>query len=207
MNKTGKMEVVLIDCEDKVLNVVSMSGLKFCDRFIITVGTIIAPFLKDETDFSNSTDELNKKFTFFVTTINVDGVLIRYRANISAVFESANLKTSLDLFRGWTIGFSNNPLENKMLSVFFILDIDCIKNKLVMRELGHLKAKMLNLRREIFKGREILVESVPFGNKHFINSHSCGIVSNVLGKNNCFILSDCPTVPGSEGSPVFFKDQ
>lgn len=206
VNKT-EMEVVLIDCEDKASNVVSKSGFKFCDRFIITVGSLILPFLKYKIDFTN-TAELNKKFRFFVTK-NINGGYVRYEAKVAAVFESGNVKNCVnDIFGGWTLDSSKDAaLAKQVLPVIFILYVDhdfCVKDDL-NKELRALMIKTMSFEQEIIKGCEVLVDSVPFGNKYFFNNYSCGIVSNVLGKNNCFILSDCPTVPGSEGSPVFLK--
>ncbi|XP_053594168.1 peroxisomal leader peptide-processing protease isoform X2 [Microplitis demolitor] len=53
------------------------------------------------------------------------------------------------------------------------------------------------------RGDDVQVESTPFGNPVFINSVSKGIVSNVLGVNNCIMLTDANAVPGCEGGPVY----
>lgn len=203
------MEVVLVDCEDKASNVVSKSGFLFCERFIVTVGSLILPFFKqkEQARFSCDVTKINERLRFFVTRSG----FVRCDAKVSAVFESENVKNCFgEIFGQWSIdSFENTLVAKKSLALFVILDISggvCTGN-VVIDELVALRTKIRGLEGEVFKGREILTESVPFGNKHFINSQSCGIVSNVLGEKDCFILSDCPTVPGSEGSPLYLKKE
>ncbi|XP_076302823.1 peroxisomal leader peptide-processing protease-like [Lasioglossum baleicum] len=54
------------------------------------------------------------------------------------------------------------------------------------------------------KGAIVELVSTPFGNPFFVDSVSRGIIGNLLGTDNCLILMDLTSFPGSEGSPVFF---
>lgn len=202
------MEVVLVECEDKASNVVSKSGFLFCDRFIVTVGSLLLPFSKQKVQSSLlgcDVAKIRKHLQFFVTRNNFE----RCEAKVTAVFESANVMNCFgEIFEEWSVNsFEDKFFVKKSLALFVILDIgwDVSTENNVINELVALREKIGGLESEVFKGREVMVESVPFGNKHFINSQSCGIVSNVLGVKGCFILSDCPTVPGSEGSPLYLK--
>lgn len=191
------MEVVLVDCEDKTSNnVVSKSGFKFSNTHIITVGSLITPFLQQK--------QMN--IQFFVTR-NSNGNLFRQEAVILRTFKSEIANTCVhELFGEWSIDSSENSnFAKQSLCLFVILSLDFDTKSDVRDALAGLRRVVGGFKKQIFKGREVFVESVPFGNKYFINNHSCGIVSNVVGRNNCFVLSDCPTVPGSEGSPMYFK--
>lgn len=188
------MEVVLVDCEDETSsNVVSKSGFKFSNTHVITVGSLITPF---------AAKQKHTNLQFFVTKNN-NGKLLREKAVILKTFESEIAKSCVNvLFGEWSIDSSENSSSAKQsLCSFLILSLhfetEC--------DFGSLRRMMVGFETQIFKGREVFVESVPFGNKYFINNQSCGIVSNVVGRNNCFVLSDCPTVPGSEGSPMYLK--
>lgn len=184
------MEVVLIECEDLTTHgVVAKSGFKFSDGHVITVGSLL--FSPENRNF--------EKLIFFVTSRT-----LRVRANVVTVFESESVKSCAEeLFGEWSLDSSKSAsLAQTSLYLFLVLSLDLSFKCDLSSELGALKEKV---RGGFSKGSEVLVESVPFGNKHFIGNQSCGIVSNVLGKDGCFVLSDCPTVPGSEGSPMFLK--
>lgn len=55
----------------------------------------------------------------------------------------------------------------------------------------------------IYRGMEILVESTPFNTLSFLNSWSCGIVSNLLGLTSSILLLDARLTVGCEGAPIF----
>ncbi|KAK6191845.1 hypothetical protein SNE40_003434 [Patella caerulea] len=58
-------------------------------------------------------------------------------------------------------------------------------------------------------GDKLDICGTPFGNLSadvFINSWSSGIVSNVYGKDNCLILTDARSIPGTEGGPVYVNN-
>lgn len=209
------MEVVLIDCEDRGANaVVSKSGFRFCQRFIVTVGSLILPFFKQKLHTGIDGDfmkEIHERQLRCFVTRKIEDQFVRCEAKILTIFESKSVRDCYEeVFGEWTVdSFENKFLAKQSLALFIILDInqgDSVNNDLV-NELIAFNRKIQNSEdsKELFKGREVLIESVPFGNKHFINSQSCGIVSNILGQNRCFILSDCPSVPGSEGSPIYLK--
>lgn len=199
------MEVVLVECEGKGSNVASRSGFKFCDRFVLTVGSLILPFFDSGKRFDDIQTLSNLRF--FVTKCDKRG-FERVEAKISEVFQSESVKDCAhELFGEWSLDSEENSgVVREALAIFLVLRLEC-KSGDSRKELGVFGEGIEKFRGVVSRGRQILVESVPFGNKYFINNQSCGIISNVLGRNNCFILSDCPTVPGSEGSPMYFKNR
>lgn len=55
-------------------------------------------------------------------------------------------------------------------------------------------------------GERVEICSTPFGSLNpdvFLNSRSCGIISNLAGENNVLILTDTRCIPGSEGAGLF----
>nr|XP_022911138.1 peroxisomal leader peptide-processing protease [Onthophagus taurus] len=96
------------------------------------------------------------------------------------------LKESIPIFFIASFNFKNAPNANELL--------DCLK-----------RLKLQSLQTTLSAGNKVCIESTPFGNRHFLRSHSRGIISNVTGENDCFLLTDVPVAPGSEGSPVYTK--
>lgn len=192
------MEVVLVECEHKKSkSVVSKSAFKFGERHVITVGSILQDSLPN-----------NETLRFFVTR-NRNGELLRSEAVISATFECAAAADCVhEIFGEWSIdSYENSNSAKRALCLCVVLELGFEVTSDVVNELRIFGGKVMGFESALCKGREILIESVPFGNKNFISNQSCGIVSNVLGRDNCFILSDCPTVPGSEGGPVYLKGE
>ncbi|KAH9489221.1 Peroxisomal leader peptide-processing protease [Bulinus truncatus] len=73
-------------------------------------------------------------------------------------------------------------------------------------------AKIHNLRRNImndplcFIGDSAEVIATPFGSQNpsvFFNTYSHGVISNVHGAYDCWIITDARCIPGSEGGPLF----
>lgn len=131
-----------------------------------------------------------------------------FPAQIIAVFKSQSVYESTNkILSTWTIDSQEKSDLNKIcLSLFFVLSIRNDLNKVQIFKT--LLQSMNNMWKtvnpeKIQVGQEVLIRSAPFGNRNFIDSHSRGIISNVLGKNSCFLFSDCPTVIGSEGSPMY----
>lgn len=52
--------------------------------------------------------------------------------------------------------------------------------------------------------------TTPFGGlcpSVFFNSYSRGVICNISGPDNCWIVTDARCIPGSEGGPLFVKTQ
>ncbi|KAJ8935389.1 hypothetical protein NQ314_012805 [Rhamnusium bicolor] len=151
-------------------------------------------------------------FSSYNAPLNVvwieNGLYVVKRACIFSAFISENIKNSNKyIFQNWAINsIDNNRDLNKSLSVFFILafeKIDCVEDfKDTLSKWWYLVGSF-----DINKGDTIFTKSSPFGNRNFINSFTKGIVSNIFGNNYCFILSDCPSTPGTEGSPVYLTNR
>ncbi|KAF5280279.1 hypothetical protein FQR65_LT03087 [Abscondita terminalis] len=134
-------------------------------------------------------------------------------AKIVACFVCNNILTSSQKYlKDWTIDFDNKSFTVRdLLSLFFIL-----KTVDTCKEGDNSERKNLNIAlNELLisssspsffsNGQDVFIESTPFGNRAFLNSYSQGVITNVLGERSCFLLSDCSSTPGSEGSPVFIK--
>ncbi|KAL6263788.1 hypothetical protein P5V15_003871 [Pogonomyrmex californicus] len=53
------------------------------------------------------------------------------------------------------------------------------------------------------RGSSVEVESTPFSNPVFIGSIARGVISNVIGDEDCIITTDAYAFPGGEGGPVY----
>lgn len=147
---------------------------------------------------SKNTDEFNNEYPSF----NVSSAEIIAVFNSEIVYESTK-----QILSTWTVDSQeNSDVYKRFSSLFFVLSVRCNLNKEQMFEelLGNMHNMWKTVSTEKIRvGQKVLIRSSPFGNKNFIDSHSQGIISNILGRKSCFLFSDCPTVIGSEGSPMF----
>ncbi|KAJ8969887.1 hypothetical protein NQ317_013659 [Molorchus minor] len=209
-----KSQPVLIEVEDKTNNkVFGCSGLMLNKKYVITTANL---FLCE--DSQNIFEELEpgklytNLFPNYNNTLNVvwneDGLYVVKRPYIFAAFVSKNIKhSSKHIFQNWAIdSIDNNKDLSKILSVFVVL------NFVKMESLESIKEIFsewwdLSMSDNFNKGGSVYIRSVPFGNREFMDSVSQGIISNIFGTNECFVLSDCPSTPGSEGSPVYLSNR
>lgn len=202
---------VLVEYEDtKEIKTYGNSGTFFANKYVIITANILTPILKIDhpTDLPKGLFPAgtilngNPKLTvIFQKTSNS----ITYKnAFTIAAFWCENIRNSIEkFFPDWSIDVQEDDGQVKyLLPLFFILEIETGK----VSTTDELKAALRNLHKnseQVYRGKNVCIESTPFGNRHFLNSYSQGIVSNLVGENNYFILTDCPSVPGSEGSPIF----
>ncbi|OAD52251.1 Peroxisomal leader peptide-processing protease [Eufriesea mexicana] len=174
-----------------------------------------------------TSEQLIHDLTFFIHRSQA----LKEFGKVVAIWKCPLLKQTLeDSFRNWT--FRNQDDFDRLLIPIFLI-IKCkslesisqtresegpekqwkfIENEQEQASEAADKAKvehvLLQLAKQVATGRltkgaiaELV--STPFGNPFFLDSVSRGIIGNLLGTNNCLILMDVTSFPGSEGSPVF----
>lgn len=206
-------ELVLLERVDEN-SITANSGILIDNKFILVTTNIFDPEKEAEKQWKNW-----KKFgNIYLSPLENNSVIINCvkkndngtydikSANVLAVYFSNLIHKSDIFFENFTVDALGNCIHSKdQLSTFYILRFG---SKCNLEELKQsLKGwwgllSSYNLK----KYDNIYIESSPFGNRHFLNSVSRGIVSNIVGEQDCLILTDCPTTPGSEGSPVFIGE-
>lgn len=206
------MEATLLEYQlPRDVEIHSTSALKIHKKYILVPAISIAFALKEITFPLHLTagilydDPCNlNSIKFSTVSVNDDETFNVEMAVLEATFVSSSVANSVErILKNWTVNQDYATIK-KMLPLFFIFkcanqdDISC-----------NLQSFLRNLwdfsipRDKVCVGDEICIKSTPFGNRNFINSCSKGIVSNILGEEGCFLFSDCPAAPGSEGSPMF----
>ena len=231
------METVLLCSKskngNKKNNSYRCSGLLIGERFVITTGIILIPFLNNEYfDLINNCNYSKLKM-FDTNPMKKIGVwreivdrtdvakskssIIEATSRLVAIWKCPLVERTLrNVFFDWTIEHGctgEKSLDNdeirvskQLLSIFAILELEderCgnVGESRIASTLTMTLEKFLT--RPVVRGREIKIISTPFGNDLFINSLSSGIISNLIGIENCLILTDARTVPGCEGAPIF----
>lgn len=208
-----KISSVLVEYEDtNEMKTYANSGTFFANKYVIVTANILTPILKlSLPSFTKLPKGLvpvdtllnfNPKLTVIFEKLS-NGIIYENAFPVAA-FWCKNVCNSLEkCFPDWAIDVQENDQDVKyLLPLFFILEIAIEGTTMNELEVA-LRDLLKNCGRDIYPGKNVCIESTPFGNRHFLNSYSQGIVSNVIGENNCLILTDCPSVPGSEGSPIF----
>ena len=128
-------------------------------------------------------------------------------------------KTFRELMYDWSFDKTRN-IDRSLLSVFLTISL----KKKIANEWSHVDDEAVilqNIRRVLtqfvnnckpplrhpVRASLVEVSSTPFGNPIFIDLLSRGVVSNVLGEDQCLMLTDANAVPGSEGAPVYVISQ
>lgn len=124
-------------------------------------------------------------------------------ANYLGIFCCKNIKETTNFPLGCGDGKNN---FDSYLTLFIFLDLkteQCGKfeEKHLHEGINSLLKPSYNF--NLCRGNTVCVESTPFGSRELLSSYSQGVVCNCVGQNNCYILTDAPTAPGSEGAPIF----
>lgn len=206
-----KFEQVLVEKEDITRNrVLASSGILIDDKFVILTSNIFA----QEKEYPKVNDNEHLHLAPFGNNRIVLNIVLNKRNDICevkqgmilAIYRSKTIQKSEIFFKGFAIdSVDNNRNVGDILSTFFILTLE---PELTPADFKQSLKKWWDLVGcfSIKQCDEVWIESSPFANRNFMNSWSQGIVSNLVGKNSCLIITDCPTTPGSEGSPVFIGD-
>ncbi|XP_044746949.1 peroxisomal leader peptide-processing protease [Coccinella septempunctata] len=207
-----KMDIrsVLVEARHcKSNSVYGTSGSMFNRRYIIATFHAVSNFFSnsefERIDFDNPGSirsiDVFRNILFSVNVNDELNGISTYTAHFKGCFLSEIIKESArTIFRSWSFDSSDNQ-QSDWMPIFIVLEIDCsIKGKLD----ENLKRWLDKMPKTKFsRGENLCCISSAFGNRDFMNHFSQGVVSNILGINNCLIFSDMPLTPGSEGSPVF----
>ncbi|KAJ4448582.1 hypothetical protein ANN_10601, partial [Periplaneta americana] len=116
-----------------------------------------------------------------------------FKASLKYVWRSELVSQSIDtMMSQWILGSTTsvdsdeNIDQSEINKVLENLRSICDSNEGILR-----------------RGQNVTVESTPFGNYYFYNSVSDGIVSNVVGPDNCLVLTDARSALGCEGGPIY----
>lgn len=209
-------EVVALEREDAVRKmVIGASGLMINKTFVITTSNILISMfdnLRLEELYERERNKLHTDFympevlnlkVFWKKDIDFNEYIIENGDLLGVFISSSVTLTPSQTFDGWAVDtLENSNNLNKYLSLFFVFKT--VENSNSAEFLNILKCWWREINSfNIIQCDEIFIKSSSFGNKVFWNSFSKGIISNIVGYNGCLVVSDCPTTPGSEGSPVY----
>lgn len=132
--------------------------------------------------------------------------LQRYSGFVAAAWKCRLLgKTFDEFFETWSFPKSTE-LDRLLRSVFLLVRVfdreePFAEISMAERALSRLLDRILS--RDLVRGTSVEVLSTPFGNPVFIDSIARGVISNVIGDEDCVIMTDAFAFPGGEGGPVY----
>ncbi|KAI8419786.1 hypothetical protein MSG28_008443 [Choristoneura fumiferana] len=209
INKTSTMSVegVMVsynysdDGEHANIITVSLSGMKFSNRWVLTHGSLLSP-LKQAHAIKHARGNPILKEEFYET-------LPEIYVTICHVWQCPILNRCVDdILYSWTIGHRDGDIEKQtqlgkaLLSVFVLIDLESDDNR-GFRPLRPLSELLDLVRPPPDRGSAVEVHSTPFGCETFLNSATRGAVCGVVGRRPSLLLTDASTALGSEGGPVF----
>ncbi|XP_043464445.1 peroxisomal leader peptide-processing protease-like isoform X2 [Leptopilina heterotoma] len=213
--------------DEKKKEIFGYSGIMISKHWVITHGSLINPLMKKNTEIENLLtnlkpgeffkipDKLQKemKFRILWETSKNDNDEVEMEENkgsVMIVWKCPLLKETFDsLFASWKFNKLMDRRDGLLLMpVFLMINLgsefyhDCsiilareALNRFVQQDLAY-----------PVRGSIAEIESTPFGNPVFIDSIARGVISNIVGYQNCVALSDANSVPGCEGGPVYVID-
>ncbi|KAI8419785.1 hypothetical protein MSG28_008443 [Choristoneura fumiferana] len=189
------------DGEHANIITVSLSGMKFSNRWVLTHGSLLSP-LKQAHAIKHARGNPILKEEFYET-------LPEIYVTICHVWQCPILNRCVDdILYSWTIGHRDGDIEKQtqlgkaLLSVFVLIDLESDDNR-GFRPLRPLSELLDLVRPPPDRGSAVEVHSTPFGCETFLNSATRGAVCGVVGRRPSLLLTDASTALGSEGGPVF----
>ncbi|XP_069681475.1 peroxisomal leader peptide-processing protease [Periplaneta americana] len=142
------------------------------------------------------------------------------KASLKYVWRSELISQSIDtMMSQWILGSTTSGEEDsateaesyiakQLLPLFLVLHIQVdsdenVDQSEINKVLENLRSICDSNEGILRRGQSVTVESTPFGNYYFYNSVSDGIVSNVVGPDNCLVLTDARSALGCEGGPIY----
>ncbi|XP_029172802.1 peroxisomal leader peptide-processing protease [Nylanderia fulva] len=116
-------------------------------------------------------------------------------------------KTFDEFFKTWNFPKSSIKFDRFLRPIYLLVFIADSQGKSIVtiptvkQALSCLLGQVV-LRNPI-RGSTVEIESTPFGNPVFIGSIARGVISNVVGDEDCVVMTDAYAFPGSEGGPVY----
>lgn len=206
------------------------SGILLSSRYILTHGSLLLPELVT----SNSTikDYLNDSVLIFHSKSGIQSTPRQISSMIQLITHlednSRKIVTKPCSWVGWcrcpllnetfnrvlfswnfqNLQKSSNDFNESLLSIFLVLEIDghsAGSNDITSAVKEFYQNQVANLP-EVHRGSILEIAGTPFGNPEFMDTVSRGILSNMIGRDGCVILTDANSVPGCEGAPVYELD-
>ncbi|KAI4469176.1 serine protease-related [Holotrichia oblita] len=216
------VESVLVEYEDKIENkIYANSGSLILNNYVIITSNVLVQIITKINGWRDKLQSLKCGFSepekLFKAQPELNVVMNSinpYRSKtgqVLAIYTSQFIRKEITTyFKDWTIDEDDKTKQIKeLLSTFFII---ALTEETFASGINNFK-QCLNQINETYSqsyirvGQKIIIDGTPFGNRHFLRTQSKGIVSNLLGPGKCFILTDTPTAPGSEGSPIYLKSK
>ncbi|XP_011334557.2 peroxisomal leader peptide-processing protease isoform X1 [Ooceraea biroi] len=112
-------------------------------------------------------------------------------------------KTFDEFFETWSFPKSSVECDQLLRSIFLLIRVfDHNKPFVEISMAEQALSRLLDQLQDPVRGTSAEIMSTPFGNPVFINSIARGIISNVVGEEDCVIMTDALAFPGGEGGPV-----
>lgn len=113
-------------------------------------------------------------------------------------------KTFDEFFATWNF-LKSSEFDRSLRSVFLLVRIyDDADESIVETSVEQALSCLLDQApRNLVRGSSVEIESTPFGNPVFIGSIARGVISNLVGDEDCVIMTDAYAVPGGEGGPIY----
>lgn len=127
-----------------------------------------------------------------------------HHGEIVAAWRCSLLKKTFDeFFETWSFPKSSK-FDRLLRSVFLLIHVYDSDKSIVETSVEQALSSLLDQGpRNLIRGSSVEIESTPFGNPVFIGSIARGVISNVVGDEDCVIMTDAYTFPGGEGGPVY----
>lgn len=209
--------------DEKKKEIFGYSGIMIAKHWVLTHGSLINPLMKRNSEIDNllvnlkageflkTPPKLRKEMKFRIfweKSKNYDEVeMEESKGSVAILWKCPLLKETFDsLFDSWKF---NKQIDRRdgllLMPVFLMINIGSeffhdysimlareALNRFVQQDLAY-----------PVRGSIAEIESTPFGNPVFIDSIARGVISNIVGYQNCVALSDANSVPGCEGGPVY----
>lgn len=130
--------------------------------------------------------------------------ILEHIGGVAAAWKCSRLKKTFDdFFETWS--FSKSSEHDRLLRSIFLLvrvdlDVSIVEIPAIEQELSCLLSHAL---RNPTRGSFVEIESTPLGYPVFIGSIARGVISNVVGDDDCVIMTDAHAFPGGEGGPIY----
>ncbi|KAK9692980.1 Vanin C-terminal domain [Popillia japonica] len=214
------VESVLVEYEDLIdKKIYANSGCLIANTYVIITSNILVSTITKVVDWKSKLQALKGGFStaneFFKAQPELNVVINSvnpYRnktGRVLAIYTSEFIKRELTTyFKDWTVDEDDKAKQvQDFLPVFFIIALNDEGFASGVNNFLKSMNEVIDQNSQIRIGQKIIIDGTPFGNRYFLRTRSKGIVSNLFGPENCFILTDTPTAPGSEGSPIFLKSK
>ncbi|KYN03642.1 Peroxisomal leader peptide-processing protease [Cyphomyrmex costatus] len=130
--------------------------------------------------------------------------LKEHHGMIVAAWQCPLLKKTFDeFFKTWSFPKSSE-VTRSLRSIFLFIRIYNSGESIVETSLEQALSCLLDqVPPNLIRGSSVIIESTPFGNPVFAGSIAHGVISNIVGDEDCVIMTDAYAFPGGEGGPVY----